>query len=111
MSSQVLVVRRAEQNRDHEASDGLEDGSDDEVQPQIKDIENDEQDEVSLVGSTPNSGRGEARQNSQTTARNVPIPIVPLRGGNYVGEDEDDDTESSTESDSMSSEILNVRRG
>ena len=105
-SSQVLVVRRAE------ARDWLEDGSDDEVQPQIKDAENEEQDEVSLVGSTPNSGHGEARQKSQTAARNVPIPIVPqLRGGNYVGDDEDDETESSTESDSMSSEILVVRRG
>lgn len=105
-------MRRAEQNRDHEASDGLEDGSDDEVQPQIKDSENEEQDEISLVRPTPNSGHGEARQNSQTAARNVPIPIAPqLRGGNYVGEDEDDETESSTESDSMSSEILAVRRG
>lgn len=110
LSSQVLVVHRSKQNLS--VPDGLEDYGYHGIQRQNqeKSVAHNDQDEISLVGSTYNA----------SSSRNLPnlpsIPIAPqLRGGQYLEDDEpeegqDAEDEESSSSDSCSLEVLVVRR-
>jgi len=114
LSSQVLVVYRAKQSSS--IKNGSEDGTNGgQHQPQIKDSEDEDEDdeEVTLIGS---AGGGGGQLNPKSTTRAMSIPIAPqLRGGEYVRDDESEEDagedKESSDSDSLSSEVLVVRRG